>query len=708
MDFSDASQRERLEKLAKELNTPEGLAIARQLQAVGLLGIGNHQQSNEPAPKHSSQVSKAQAISIWQPVWEQGHLLFRRPKPGPFDDHFAKTTQFRAEKPPACKRVAFFGESVAAGYLLAPHVTPAQMLQKFTQQCWPEEKLEILDFSRTNETLSGMIQLAEASLQVDPDVMIFFAGNNWTLMEMPEWSPFLPSVRVRQRLGDLWRKGGLAEVKQDELSRLTQAVGRKLNALGEWLKTRGLPAIWLLPEVNLKDWDHLQPPPCLEGNKIGFWYEAFQEALDAWERGALEEVSSLAWRLLDLDAGTSPVGYRFLGMALLGQGKADLAREAFRYEVQASGYSGSCFLGAPQMTPHLEKIVEGFAHRYGVILVRLSEVFREASPESVVGRDYFYDYCHLSAQGMKLAMSEVLQPLKRLLEFDQEPLPIAELAYEIPARVEAVACIGAAIHSCHRQIPVLIRETPWRYWLERAVELDPTVIRFFSLYIMARAGHAPLVFSQVQGEMLAEEAPLTPQHGWFYEYLDASIVQEMLQVMQNGYPELYEASLAFLLEKRAIGSEPVSLTENGFYLWMPLARYIPDALNHSRLSQRALLRCPWPQISFAFVSRTQKPLQVELTVRLPEEAQPEAFEKTRILLNREPIHELEVSKKWGVYRVFLAPEMLQRGINNLMLQFPVNSDPSFDSRIYRDFQLGKETSFHPLFAEIWDISLAEV
>ncbi|HYN20325.1 MAG TPA: hypothetical protein VE078_05155, partial [Thermoanaerobaculia bacterium] len=72
---------------------------------------------------------KPEPISIWQPDGD----VWVRPDPLPLGDHYATRKVLRKKQAELPLRVVFFGESVAAGYLYAPHLTPAQVLE---EQLW--------------------------------------------------------------------------------------------------------------------------------------------------------------------------------------------------------------------------------------------------------------------------------------------------------------------------------------------------------------------------------------------------------------------------------------------------------------------------------------------------------------------------------------------------------------------------------------------
>ena len=97
-------------------------------------------------------------------------------------DHYATRQTLPARKTPGTRRICFFGESVAAGYLYAPHLTPAMVLEEQLRQTSDTHAYEVIDLARTNETLDGLLTTVRRSLQLNPDVLVLFVGNNWTLL----------------------------------------------------------------------------------------------------------------------------------------------------------------------------------------------------------------------------------------------------------------------------------------------------------------------------------------------------------------------------------------------------------------------------------------------------------------------------------------------------------------------------------------------
>src|SRR3954452_25139562 len=108
-------------------------------------------------------------ISIWLPREKDGEQVFERPDPGPLGDHYATRKVIPAKQ--ARQRICFFGESAAAGYLYAPHLTPARVLEDHLRHLAGPGAFEVVDLARTNEPLQPLVATVEAAMQLAPDLL---------------------------------------------------------------------------------------------------------------------------------------------------------------------------------------------------------------------------------------------------------------------------------------------------------------------------------------------------------------------------------------------------------------------------------------------------------------------------------------------------------------------------------------------------------
>lgn len=605
-------------------------------------------------------------ISLWQPVERDGERLFERPDPGPFGDHFAVRKTLRQEKSTA-RRLCFFGESVAAGYLYAPHLTPAGVLETHLRALTGPDSWEVIDLARTNETLESLAATVEASLQLQPDLLVIFAGNNWTLLETPELSPYIPSATARRELAKVLRESGLegaARLARERLARRADAVLSRIAATG-------VPALLVIPEVDLESWETRQPVAWLPGDRTARWWEIHDRALRelGGEDWAAAEAS--AWAMIDLDGGFCPTPFRLLARALAGQGKSEEARDARLSEIDATHYPLLAFLAAPQAGTLPHEILRRGAGLYGLDAVDLREVFpREGM---------FLDYCHLSSEGIHLAMAAVAA---KILAADSTPLSPPKVLPE----VEATARFGAAIHTAHRLLangpiaPLLER------WCRSALEASPGIAETMRDFAAVRLAPLPAVLTAEQQRNLASPYRLLLQHGWRWDFLDAEVIAAICQALGLPEPSL------------ELPEEGLDLVHPPRYLAEPLARFYPEAMGHADLNGRAYYRSPWPSSSFLLPGEGAR--EVRATLRLPGRSG-----RVRVELNGRACGEIAATERWSRAELSLPGEGFRAGFNRLTLRWPPlaqDGNEALETALCR-LEAGLEADLHPVFGEVFSL-----
>ncbi|HSS51933.1 MAG TPA: hypothetical protein VLX28_23580, partial [Thermoanaerobaculia bacterium] len=346
-------------------------------------------------------------ISVWEPREVDGERVFVRPDPLPLGDHFAAVKELRPKKAELPLRVAFFGESVAAGYLYAPHLTPARVLESQLRAAGGENNFEVIDLARTNETLGSLAETVRTSLQIQPDVLAIFVGSNWNLLETPEVSSYAPSIAARREVAAALRAEGIAGPIRLAAERLRQRAEAALEQIAFIARTVQIPVVLVLPEVNLADWETRQPPTWLPGDGTARWHGLYEDAVRSLDPGDFAAAGDAARAMLELDGGACASTWRLRVRISEGLGKPEEARRAALAEVDAANYATLAFLGAPQTTTAARELLREAARRHGFMAVDLRSVFQEHTGERLPGRRLFLDYCHLTAEGIHVAMAAV-------------------------------------------------------------------------------------------------------------------------------------------------------------------------------------------------------------------------------------------------------------------------------------------------------------
>ncbi len=730
-------------ELARLLAQPDGLRVARYMQMAGL--VEPRPRASERAGKRAEPSGEAKPISIWIPREVDGKTVFVRPDPGPFGDHYATRRVLDPQKPEGTRRICFFGESVAAGYLYAPHLTPAMVLQDQLASLGGNPAFEVLDLARTNETMDGVLQTAEASLQLQPDAWVFFMGNNWDLLENPGLSPWLPSVKRRQRYARALREEGWFGPMEMAAWQLFEKAGKLLAEIERLASAASVQVILVIPEVNLADWENRQPIGWLSKGSTARWRRLYEEARDLLAGSQWRKALETARQMMRLDEGAHPTTHRMMALAWLGLGKKKEGREACRAEVDASHYATMGFLGSPRACSMVQALQRRGARFHGFGLVDLPEIFAEAHDFQLPGRELFLDYCHLTPRGMKLAMAEVAGELFhrfckqghiQLGENFQARLPEPAVS----AEADAAAKLGAAIHSAHRHLPVTEKSELIEYWCREALRASPKIADAMAAVLEARCAASPVPLTNAWQRNHRATCRLLLQHGWHWDFLDADLLCALFKVLEeaNGHGKLEN----MLIARRAVGSEAIELLP--FYLWEPLERLYPEVMATTDLNGRAYHRSLWPETAFALIhdrsdrgqainepngarpssgERAGGPMgpghqreddggqaiDLELVCRLPQDV---AFVASHLTLavNGARLGEVALSSRWTKFRVLIEKKLLKRGINRLTLGWPslAEEEGANWERAVRRLEQGMEADLFPVFGEIYRLTARKV
>ncbi len=716
------TRKEICRQLAGRLAQEEPQEAFRWLQLLGF--VGSEPVGPSPSPRRDPESvgdeETPQPISIWQPRQIQGKWVFERPEPDPLGDHFASTRRWSATKAPGQRRVCFFGESVAAGYLYAPHVTPAKVLDRCLTEGSEEKAFEVVDLARTNETLTGLLTTVRSSLQLAPDILVIFAGNNWNLLETPETSPYLPAVQGRQRYGEVLQRGGPKGLARWAQRRLEHKATGVLEEIALLARQREIPVVWVLPEVNLAHWHSRQPVAWLPGDGSQQWHEWYRIGGEALRREKPREAEEAARKMLDLDAGSCPTSHRLLAEALMAQGHWEDAEAACRAEVDAESYATLCFLGSPRANQQVRRVVESFAQREGFVLVDLPKIFRRATLETsegeevvarIPGRRLFLDYCHLTLEGIDLAMAAVAESVRSVLTGQDSGTwatggssSIAFLPTPLAPEAEALAALGAAIHSAHRLLSICPKSELLEFWSRRAFSASPRVVEAFRDLVAARGGPIPVVLNEAHGRNRRSSFPLSLQHGWKWEYLDAELLRALLATLEDLDPGACADLQEEIVRGRGLSRDFVDLSRPPF-LWEPLERFYPDVMPHSGLTGRATLRCPWPTTDFCLVTSGGAEVHLEVELRLPlVDGMKEAREgEVALEVDGNPLASLSATAAWSIHRLTVPPSLLSKGLHQLTFRWPhlpSVGDLAQEAAVRR-LQLGVEADLHPVFGEIF-------
>jgi hypothetical protein len=315
----------------------------------------------------------------------------------------------------------------------------------------------------------------------------------------------------------------------------------------------------------------------------------------------------------------------------------------------------------------------------------------------------FLDYCHLTAEGIHVAMAAVAAEVLNLSGMLENDVHWRDLLPRLPAPVlspeaEATARLGAAIHSAHRLLSVGRKGAILEHWLESALDASPGIAAAMLDLAEARCIPAPAVLTAALRRNFASPYRLLLQHGIRWDFLDAELLEAIQAVLERRGLPVRERIARLLLRHHAIGEQGTDLAEPP-YLWEPLERFFPEVMRFEDLAERATVRSPWPAISFCLICDGEQDVQIEPTLRLP------AIGRVGVEINGVEAGGMDAMDRWSRETLRIGRERLVFGLNRLTLRWPM-PDEEGDAALReatKRLEQGLAADLHPVFGEVFSL-----
>lgn len=673
--------------LARELASEEGSRLSSWLRFTEAFGGPQEAPSFAPsaAPPElaASLVRKYMEgepapIGIWKPSVEGEGFSFVREEGALTSEWWARTERLLPKSSLLPLRVVLIGESTAAGWFYAPEITPARVLEETLRAARGPRSFEVLDLTMVNLQAGPLLDVLGASLQLTPDVVVVFAGNNWPLRLASIDALTPPDARAAALS---FREDGFRGLVRFADGRSRDTAFRVAETIARMSDASGVPVVVVVPEANLADWHRDRPVPWLAGNRAAEWHLAHREARrhSASGDGALLRAS--AERMIELDSGVSSASFRLLGRGLEISGASDEAREAYLRALDLRSWDN--VPSTPSATSSVREALRASAG-HGATVVDLPEIFRAHLGSHLPGRKLFLDYCHLTLEGMRVAMAAVGAEVLELTD----PTTAAEdwrslLALSERKRPEppldGTTKLMTALYNAHygSSDGELVR-----HWLIEAEKAWPESRDLMSLYVSTRFG-----------------GPLTAKQQRWHHLLGRLQREAAMNVgLDPEVVEILEGHLGIPVPHGEIRERGVlDLSQPGFH-WSVSDRYQEEARSPRSLFYRAR----WAASHFCLPATGSKDVTLDLTARLPRVGS-EREGKVEVLVNGKTTASFPLRTSWERRSVAVTASDLNPGFNRITIAWPP-LPPEGDhalSEIGRRLEQGIAADLHPRFGEIY-------
>lgn len=667
-------------RIAQAAVPAKAIEMVRLLRVSGLFG--------EPA----SQASKSfgQNVGIWEPKVANGKVSFVRRM-----EAMAEWTYWadvaRIEPKGERLRVLLIGESVARGYLYDPVFNPALALQMILEAQLGEGQVEVIDLARTNLGFQ-VLEVALNALQMEPDVTIVWAGNNWYISE--------PSPSEIAEFDEAIARHGVVAAREVIDNQLVDTAKRIVNEISTAYESKEIPLVWMIPEFNLRDWrDTLTGAPYLSVDLNKQWFELHDEAQSALRDQDFTRAASLAEQMIGIDHGLCVAGYYILAECSRKANDVESERKYLTLARDATSWDLSKTI-VPRPYTVMQDAVREEIGRHDVQLIDLPALFKEHLSGGIADRRLFLDYCHVTTEGIQVAMAAAASRVLRVLQGRERPWQtlVDHRVAPAPER-EAEALLLAAIINAHcGQSYELVH-----YFCTRALNCSRNVSRWMLDYIeLQTQSSVPMRMSETEEQMWREGSPLIRNLLRLNrKRLHRLLLKAIVNALEDAGIPARERVERTCVEQHSVTRETADLldfyyscaaTQSSEIAWLNSTdmRYRPDAEYY---------RAYWPTSMFVFVGNAGCAVRLSLTCRLPDSRRDAAI---AIDLNGKPQLRINVDSGWSTWDINLPGAAVQNGLNEIVISWPM---PEFDAdAAWETVRLKvierKFPDFFPIFGEI--------
>jgi hypothetical protein len=635
-------------------------------------------------------------VGIWERKTENGKSYFARRMDAMGEWYFwAKLGRIDAKGEK--RRVLLIGESVARGYLYDPEFTPALALEKILKPHFTEDGIEVIDLARVNLGYK-VRELAIDALQLQPDITIIFAGNNWNISD--------PRPSELTEIDEALSKEGIAGVKRICETQIEQNARRVVNDIASAYKSSGVALIWIIPEFNLADWhDPITNAPRLGKGLNREWLSLLAGAQSSLREGDVGNAAKLAQRMIELDRGVCMAGFYLLAECRKRSNDIDgernyleLARDCMSWDLSR--------MPIPRPYKITQTVLREEAVRHKYQLIDLPILFKEYLEGEIPGRRLFLDYCHLTTEGIQVAMGAAARSvLQTLRGIDTPWQALAGDPVAPPREIEAEASFLAAIMNghCAQTYDVV------HHFCARALNLSPHIAELMLNYLEVQNRRLlPRGMTESEEQTARSGSSLMQRYQLNQKRLHNLLCNAILDALEEIGIDVRERIEQRRREEHSVTSGEINLLDYYYcsatdqeqeFAWVTRTeeRYRPDADYY---------RAYWPESKFIFVGETGCAVTLLLTCRLPSTALEE--DAICVVINGKPQVETVINHSWTSWTINVEGQVMRDGLNEVVLRWPI---PDFDDDGWLELARKRVSErkfpdFYPIFGEIHSFSAA--
>jgi hypothetical protein len=531
---------------------------------------------------------------------------------------------------------------------------------------------------------------------MEPDAIIIFAGNNWPYSL---YNPNVFSDEENSQLEKAYASHNFPAIKELLESKLYDLASSLMAQLGEIAANSKIKVIVVVPEFNLADWktNSLEKMALFQGDGAAArWIEARDRAEEWLSKGD----TGKAWKeteiMIATDASNS-YGYELAAKCKMNEGEKAEARKLMEQARDAAIFS-KIINYSPRCMGIARKAMLDGALKYSFGAVDLSEIFRQHLSGGVPGKELFMDYCHLSLEGIKLAMQATAGVLLPMLASSPAAATTAlSTAVSPDDEVIAMAHAFAAIHSSGYQQPKEII----RYHCLQSISASAKASRFMALFVSMTTRKSSSVLSRNYEEMILKNMAdqylqgLGLLHSPNKKMMNIDLADCMVEVLQHVQLDMRSQLKQLRAKEHGVEEGKINLLASHYH---QLSHMDINFSNQSHYKARDTAS------DFILITAKKHPVRLKLVCRLSYPVE----KNVTIKINDAVVETIVAGKYWKTYDIVIPSGLQQEGINTVSVNWPLDHSylrarevkPLKENINQVPFINGLNNNMYPLFGEI--------
>ena len=556
------------------------------------------------------------------------------------------------------KRIVLLGESVTRGFLLDPEYTPALVLDQLlnSQQ---EEQYEVIDLAETNLGMVGIRQRFERCTALQPDLVIFFAGNNWREDLLISIANDQEKQETIKALTDDVK--GIATVKPQVEAYFKEIVSDFITEVGGVAQKNEFKVLFAIPEFNLLDCRSTPKERVISElpvEQLSAWIQAKEYAEQNIKAKTFSEAELYAQKMIDIDP-SHPYGFELLADCKIHSGDYEAARYYFETARDTALFCRTN--SKPRVFKVIQNTINDEAPAQNITVVDLPEVFKNHLNGKVPGRDMFLDYCHLSVEGIQVAMESIYTQVLGI--FNDTRTAHKEVTSIRPSKeVLALGHLFAAIHNAHwgQSYEILLHHCTEA--LANHKEIAKTMVYYCDMISRNASNHVCKSLEKIledNNKLDRYVHALIP--GKDMKNMELELVDAMTTVLQANGVNIKEYLTNLRIEEHGIKNGTVDLLQ---------PYYHATSYDEYQGTKTAFLQARDVTSEFFVVAESSNKAQLKISLRTPG-MESGMIQSATISVNNTELRVVDVANNWNTYELEISNDYLKDGVNVIKVLWPV-------------------------------------